>query len=224
MPGLEPELGADEVELGALRLLERGVRRRVVAAAVGHLRLEDEGVEVVGEVVVVADRGPVAGQAVEPTLDARLRRRCCGRTARARRVRTAVRIASTSARGERRTPDRPRSAPTAKACVSADSRSQPSCCGDVELTGDVGLRGPELARVPDQPAQRVGGAEHDERTVERTCHGAVPRLQPDGEVAADEGANRLGEPVRDTGRRHRRAGGRLGHWCSLVKVSCETLM
>ncbi len=96
--------------------------------------------------------------------------------------------------------------------------------GDVELAGDVGLRGSELARVPDQPAQRVGGAEHDERCADGSGDRAVPRLQPDGEVAADEGADRLGEPVGDTGRRHRRAGGRLGHWCSLVKVSCETLM
>ena len=49
--------------------------------------------------------------------------------------------------------------------------------GDVELAGDVGLRGAELARVPQQPAQRVGGAEHDERGALGAGDGAVPGLR-----------------------------------------------
>ena len=37
--------------------------------------------------------------------------------------------------------------------------------GHVELAGDVGLGGAELARVPEQPAYGVGGVQHDERAV-----------------------------------------------------------
>ena len=67
-----------EVELVALGVHEAVGRRRLlrpVTAGVGHLRVEQEGVEVVGEVVVVGDRGAVAAAGVQPTVEAGLRRR-----------------------------------------------------------------------------------------------------------------------------------------------------
>ena len=71
----EAELGADQVELVPLRVLERvrRVRRAEVGRRVGHLRLEDQRVELVGQVVVVADRTAVAQLAVQTATDARLR-------------------------------------------------------------------------------------------------------------------------------------------------------
>ena len=59
---------------------------------------------------------------------------------------------------------------------------------DLELTGDVGLRRPELARVPEHATHRVGGAELDLRGVLGAGDGAVPGPQPDRQVAADERA------------------------------------
>jgi hypothetical protein len=222
---LEAELGADEVELGALRVLERGVGRGVVAAAVGHLRLEDEGVELVGEVVVVADRRPVAGQAVQASLDPRLRCRRCGRAAQRAEAEDGADRIDHGARRETY---------AGQAALGAHGEGVRQRGGevpavllrDVELTGDVGLGGAQLARVPHQPAQRVGGAEHDERGALGAGDGAVPRLEADREVAADERADRLGEAVGDAGGVDRCGGrgGGLGHGVSRVKVSCETLM
>ena len=66
---VEPQLAADEVELVALRVLQ-GVRRvvaREVRAGVSHVRVEDERVEVVGEVVVVGDRVLVTPPRVQPS-------------------------------------------------------------------------------------------------------------------------------------------------------------
>ena len=64
MPGLRSSLRAHEVELGALGL-ERHRRIAVEARRVRHVRIEDQLVELVGEVVVVADGGEVALAAVQ---------------------------------------------------------------------------------------------------------------------------------------------------------------
>ena len=172
---------------------------------------------------MVTDRRPVAGQAVQPSLDLRLRRRRGGRPAERAEV----------GGGADRVDQGPRRhAYAGQAALGADGEGVRErglqvpavLLGDVELTGDVGLRGAELARVPEQAPQGVGGAQHDQGRVRGPGDRAVPRLQPDRQVAADEGPYGLGEPVRDPGRRERLTGCGLGHWCSLVKVSCETLM
>ena len=67
----------------------------------------------------------------------------------------------------------------------------------LDLAGDVGLRGPELARVPDQPSDRVLGAQLDQGGVLGTGLGAVPGAQPNGQVAADEGPQGRLELLRD---------------------------
>ena len=84
-------------------------------------------------------------------------------------------------------------AATEKAWVSAAARSP----WTLELAGDVGLRGAELARVPQHPADGVGGAQLDQRGVRGAGVRAVPGAQPHRQVAADEGAQRLREPLRD---------------------------
>ncbi len=55
LPRLQAELTADQVELLRLRLLELAVGVPVVRAGVDHQRVEEERVEVVGDVVVVRD-------------------------------------------------------------------------------------------------------------------------------------------------------------------------
>ena len=178
---------------------------------------------------MVADRRPVARQAVQPALDPGLRGR------RGRRTAERAEPGGGADRVEQRAR---REAYAGQAALGADREGVRQrgaevpavLLGHVELAGDVGLGGTELARVPQQPAQRVGGAEHDQRTVLGPGDGAVPRLEAHRQVTADEGAHRLGEAGGDTGGRGRGAGaGRrarsgLGHWSSRVKVSCETLM
>ena len=225
IPGLEAELGADEVELGALRLLERDVGRGVVAAAVGHLRLEDEGVELVGEVVVVADRRPVAGEAVQPARDLRLRGRGCRGSA--ERAEPGGRADRVDQGARRQTYARQPALGADREGVGEGGAEVPAVLlGDVELAGHVGLGGAELARVPQQPAQRVGGPQHHERGAGGSGDRAVPRLQAHRQVAPDERPDRRGEAVGDA-RGRQRGVGRCGpgHGChrsSRVKVSCET--
>ena len=65
-PRLQPELLRHQLELGRLRLLQRGVRRRVDRAGVGHRRAEHPLVEGVRHVVVVRDDLAVALLRVQP--------------------------------------------------------------------------------------------------------------------------------------------------------------
>jgi len=69
LPGRQPQLAAHQIELVGLRVVHRvaGASRRPgeVAAGIGHVLIEQQMVEVVAQVVVVADRGLVAGLAVQ---------------------------------------------------------------------------------------------------------------------------------------------------------------
>jgi hypothetical protein len=56
----ETQFPADEIELGDLRFLERGIGAREIRARVDHVAVEPARVEVVAEVVVAADRRPRA--------------------------------------------------------------------------------------------------------------------------------------------------------------------
>ena len=70
---LQPELGADQLELGLLRLLERRRAAREDRARVGHRLAEEQLEERVRDVVVVADRAAVARDAVAAAARAQLR-------------------------------------------------------------------------------------------------------------------------------------------------------
>ena len=74
-PGGEPELAADQLELALLGGLERLVRVVEVGARVDEARAEQQLVEAVGDVVVMADRGPVAPERVQAARPLRLDRR-----------------------------------------------------------------------------------------------------------------------------------------------------
>ena len=189
-PRLEAELAADQRELVELGLLDRDVRRGVVAAGVRHLRLEDQAVELVGEVVVEADRPAVTQLAVQPALDLWPARRAPSagcRGPRGPRVRGAP--------GDRGG----RGAAGAQPALGDDRPDvgqrlvQVPTVGlrDVDLAGDVGLGGPELARSPHEAAHGVGGVDDHEGTVDRAGLRPVPGAQPDRQLAADE---RLEDP------------------------------
>ena len=62
LAGAEPELAADEFELGLLGLLERLRTACEVRAAVGHRAVEEQLEELVADVVVVLDRAAIAEQ------------------------------------------------------------------------------------------------------------------------------------------------------------------
>ena len=182
-------------------------------------------VELVGQVVVVADRAPVAAPAVQPAPEPRLRRR--GR----RRAPEGAEPGGGAQRVDQRAR---REAYAGQPALLADREGVGEggaevpavLLGDVELAGDVGLGGAELARVPQQPAQRVGGAQHHERGAGGSGDRAVPRLQAHRQVAADERTERRGEAVGDACGGQRGVGRRgPGHGChrsSRVNVSCET--
>src|SRR5215510_12572869 len=55
LSGLEAQLTAHEIDLVGLRLLELAVGLTIVGAGVEHERIQEEGVEVVGHVVVMGD-------------------------------------------------------------------------------------------------------------------------------------------------------------------------
>jgi len=78
---LEAELAADQLELGALRIGQRGGARGPAGAGIGHAGVQDELVERGGQVVAAGDHGLVAGPAVQAAADAELAAGRCGRRA-----------------------------------------------------------------------------------------------------------------------------------------------
>ena len=86
---VEAELSTDQLVLGRLRLLERGAGSRETGTRVGHRRAEDQLVEVVAHVVVVADGGAITPWGVADTRAERsLSGGGCGRLPSAPTVRT----------------------------------------------------------------------------------------------------------------------------------------
>ena len=205
--GLDAELAADEVELVALRVLDgvAGLGARPVAAGVGHVRVEDEGVEVVGQVVVVLDGAAVAGLACAGARGAGPARRAARAAARRRRGRRPSGCRSS----RRRRRCRPRGGhPAERAGRRPDAtEAVEQVALDVELARDVRLGEAELAGVAHEPAQRGGVAQDDGRGVGGTGDGAVPRLEAHGQLAAEEGLDDGRQPRGDAVRTGGRRGG-----------------
>ena len=190
----EADLLADQVELVALRVSDavRRVLGAPVARGVGHRGVEDQRVELVGEVVVVADRPAVAQLAVQPAAHPRLG------LGQPWRLAHRADVDGGPQRSHERSGGR---AYAGEAALRRDGPDVGQRLVEVvvhlELAGDVGLRGTELTRVPQQPAYGVPRTQLHERSIDGACLGAVPRAQPDRQVAADERAQRRLEPVGD---------------------------
>ena len=225
--GVQPELAADQLQLVRLRLLQ-GVGlvlpaaeqvRTVggdVGARVGHLRVEDELVEVVGQVVVVADRGAVAGQAVQASPDDRL-----GGRGRRRSPEEAEVLGEQPHAGDRPGPlGRGRSWGTTHELVPDLRQRRPELALHDDLAGDEGLGGAELAGRPEEASQGLRAGEPHGRVGPRVGarRGAVPGDEVDRQRPAGQRCDQVVEAGGDRCRHtldlitpcSRRAAGRLG--------------
>ena len=168
----QAELAADQVELRRLRLLQRPGGRGPVRAGVGHRGVEDEPVEVVGQVVVVGDRGPVAFSTVDGAGELRLHQR---------RLRPRPHHAE-----PQRQPDRLQPLTRAQRgslIPRADAAPDPAepvgqVALHVDLAGDERLGQAEFVGPPQQSSQRATVAQHEHRSVGRAGLGTVPRPYP----------------------------------------------
>src|SRR5579875_1983931 len=218
LPGLQRELAADHVELALLRVLEgvRGVAE--VGTRVDEARSEHEPVEVVGDVVVVADRATVAHGRVAPVavgLDRRHgrspERRRAGDAERAEREPRAI------AWRERDLPQRAAQGEQPLEVVLGDERPV-----------DVGAGEAELARRVQQVGERAAVAHGERREVGAGVLGsqqrAVPEAQPDrhlGERSAGDLGKRRPRPLGGRSAAEREAregrGAHPSHYKSVVR-------
>ena len=188
LAALEPELLADQLVLGLLRLLQRRRAAREDRARVGHRRAEEEPEELGRDVVVVAHRARVALARVEAPARRQLGR---GRRGRAH-----------DARGARRGDHQARLVPAVDrgrlpVVEQADHGVE---VVDVERARDVGAAEAELAGRAQDVRERLrrAGGEGGSVGPGRGDLGAVP--QRDGEGPVGE---RVGE--------RRAKGGGIGH-------------
>jgi hypothetical protein len=63
-PKPNAELAADQIPLRGLRIVQRLARLGEIRCRVSHVIVEQQSVEVVGQVVVVGDRCPIAAPGV----------------------------------------------------------------------------------------------------------------------------------------------------------------
>ena len=149
----ECQLATDEVELGALRCGEStgtvavtvavaGVRP--VAAGVRHRVVEQQLVELVGEVVVVRDRSTVALTGVQRAAEASLR---------GRRRRPAAERTQANHRGHRA--DQPPQAGAGRAGSADAAQRVGQIALDVEVAGHVRPGEAELAGLPEKMSERA---------------------------------------------------------------------
>nr|BFF25101.1 hypothetical protein GCM10025732_30660 [Glycomyces mayteni] len=193
----EAELAADEVELVAL-----GVRKRVggrlggpVPARVDHRGVEDEFVELVGEVVVEADDLLVAALGVQAPGDGVFEPGGVGSAA-------DELVAQGERQGGHGGAEAGGGAGRGGGAVDA-AQAVGEVAVHVDLTEDVRLGEPELAGTPQEPAERVGAVEAQERAaVVRSGLAAVPGAQPD---RRDGAGGFGGQVVQLSGECHRHA-------------------
>ena len=161
---LQVQLGADQLELRLLRLLERLGAAREDRAAVGHRLAEEQREELVGHVVVVAHRARVALRRVAAAAQAQLRPRDV------RRAPNAERAGGGEGEPCLLPPLERRRLPLGQ---RLEHRVE---IVHVERARDVGAAEPELARRQQRVGQRVRRAhlEGGPAAVGRRQCGAVP--------------------------------------------------
>jgi len=185
LPGRQGELAADEFELVALGVLESAVRGLPVGAGVHHGRAEDECVEVVADVVVVADGAPVGAAGVQVARAADL---LAGRRGRQRGPGEPQQTAGRGAElgvaqrlGER----------TGVLAAFPDMAGEHAESGvevavDAEVAGDPGAGEAQFAGLPQQPAQGAAVADEEGGGVGRAGLRAVPGTDTEGERGGEQ--------------------------------------
>ncbi len=171
-PPVEGELAADQLVLGRLGLLQGRRLGDEPRARVGHRLAEDQPVEVVAHVVVVADRSGVPGRGVESPGGAALL------GWRGEGAAEGAELPGRSQRLRQRPPaDR---AQIAGRRVTQRPQQREDVPFDGHLAAHEGARDPELAGRPEDAPDRVGGMHtQGPGPVGRAEGAAVPEREPD---------------------------------------------
>ncbi len=198
--GPQSELAADQLQLVALGVggpVAGGVAGPV-AAGVRHGRVEEQGVEGVGQVVVVADRRPVPGLAVQRSAQPGP---CCG-NGRAGPGGTEAQGGPDGGEpvGEREH-GRGEPALAHRAAYGTQHIAQVGApvLREVEVTGDVRLGQAEFAGRPEQPAQGAPGAYVHGRGALGPGLAAVPHPYADGQRTPEQPLGQGDEPLGGAG-------------------------
>jgi hypothetical protein len=178
----QPELGADELVLRALGLVEGRVRRWEVGAGIGHRLAEDEAVEVVRDVVVVRDRRRVSRTGVPRTGEVRLL---------GRRRRRQPQRAEPARRSEQARPVGRRDPHGGLGEVVAQRERGVHVAVHVELAAHIRPSETELAGGPEQVAQGERRSQVERHGRSRVAE-AAPVPEPDARrwVGTEEALDR----------------------------------
>ena len=173
---VQSELATHEVVLGLLRRLERGGVVDEAGARVRHARTEHQAVELVADVVVMADHLGVA------CLEWRLP---CGAASTAGRAggrpRTPNRVAALQ--GDQRHAGSRLEVRRGRLVQGAEHTDHVTF--GLELAGDIGPAQAQFAGCPQHALDRGGRTDDDRpRSVARPERTAVPELEADGQPAA----------------------------------------
>jgi hypothetical protein len=182
---LQAELSADQLELLLLGLLQGPGAAGEDRAAVGHGAIEEQGEELVRDVVVVADRAGIAGSGAAPPPGPKLGGWGRGRSAKAR--------------GAKRRQRQPRLGPATEGRRSPRLQQLHHRVDVVylERPGDVGASQPELAGGEHRLGQGLGEGSEDRAIAAGGGQArAVPELDREGALREgvldpfEEGAGR----------------------------------
>lgn len=174
LPRRQLQLAADEFELVALGVLQRAVRGLPVGARVDHGGAEDEFVEVVADVVVVADGAFVGASGVEVGAAAADLLR-----GRGGRQRESAELHQSAYGGAHPGVAQGLGAGAGAVTALPDQRGhgvegRVEVALDVQVPGDPGARHAEFAGLPQKAAQGTAIAYDQGRRIGRPCLGAVP--------------------------------------------------
>ncbi len=192
LPLAQAELAADQIEFGGLRRLQGLGVVVPERAGVDHGGAEDQLVERVAHVVVVADGPAVAPQRVQRSraaadlLARRGRRHGRGRSGQPQQF----------AGGGEFLPGR-------QVALGPDRFEQQAERGveiafDVEFPGHPGPGQADFAGLEQQPAQRPAVPHHDDRGAGRAGFRAVPRAEAEGKRRTEKLLGERGEPGGDS--------------------------
>ena len=187
LPWLQPELAADEVELGGLGGVELVVRVLEVGARVGHRSVEPERVELRGQVVVKPDCRAVTLPGVTPPVKTRLG---CQRLQR--------RSGSEADRHPQQCRQSGDQAPARDAVDNLEERLERL---DVDVTLDVGASEAAVGSGVEEPVESAPRVhrQHESSAVGRARRRTVPEPQLPL-VGAQNVPHDIGQPLGGSGR------------------------
>ena len=201
---VQSELAADQIVFGLLRRFERGGRLDEAGARVRHARPEHQAVELVADVVVVADHLGVAAFGVSSAAGGGLLRRGGRGPAEDTQLESGP-------HGENGRPrPRPQIGPR-RAVQCLEHAEDVALC--FQFARDVRTADAELAGGPEHPADGVGRSDGEgSRPVGGPDRAPVPELETDRQAVAEE-------PLEEGGHHRRCASCRL--WRATVLGPCH---